>query len=420
MKKIVKNFALWTVLVMSLTLAGINYVHASQDYSKPPIVLQTKDVVANGLLKGEHYTIKNQAVNDGLINTYVLDTDYGPLTVESTAELMMRIDELNAISRMEEMDRKKVFGESLWKGVKAPFTLVVDLVKEPIDTGKAIGKGTGQFFSSVGRSIVSDDPDQDNVLKVAVGYDAAKRQFAYELGIDPYTSYEPVRDKLGQIARAAVAGGLTPRVAMAAIDSGVTTAMSISGTAKNMKELVRDNPPGALEKINRKKLEEMGVDTALIEAFLDNYAYNPQEKTLLVGELETMHGVKGRNLFIARADSAADESVALNNRLTAQMMAAYHVAVKPIENIQLIEGSPFLYTEDGRLVLLVDVDLVFWTKGLADKVNKFESSIKKLSNISGKEVWITGTFDKTARKAFKTRGWQVQENANAILLKKKP
>jgi hypothetical protein len=369
------------------------------------------------LLKGEHYTIKEQAVNDGFINTYVLDTDYGPLKVESTAELMIRIDELNAIAIMEEMDRKGVFGDAVVKGVKAPFKMVADLVKEPVDTSKDVAKGTGHFFSSVGRAIVSDDPDQDNVLKVAVGYDAAKRQYAYEFGIDPYTSYEPVRDKLGQISRASVAGGLAPRVAMAAVDHGVATAMSISGTAKGMKELVRDNPPGALEKINRKKLEEMGVDSSLTEAFLDNYKYNPQEKTLLVGELETMQGVKGRDLFIGGADLAADESMALYFRLMAQMMAGYHATVKPVERIQIINGWPVLYNKNGGLILPSSVDLVFWTKELEGKINKFESSIKKLSDISGKELWISGSIDDTARKQFEARGWKVKENANSILLK---
>jgi len=36
---------------------------------------------------------------------------------------------------------------------------------------------------------------------------------------------------LGKIARAAVAGGLTPKAAMAAIDHDVVLAMRISGTA---------------------------------------------------------------------------------------------------------------------------------------------------------------------------------------------
>ena len=221
------------------------------------------------------------------------------LTVESTAELLIRITELKALVIMEEMDRKKVFGDALVAGVKAPVKGAVELVKSPIETSKNIVKGTGRFLSNVGSSIFSDDPDQDNVVKVALGYDAAKRQFAFEFGIDPYTDYDPVVDRLGEIARAAVAGGLTPKEAMAAISHDVVLAMQISGTAYGMMQLVRDNPPNKLQKINKEKLEKLGVETSLIEAFLDNYRYNPQEETLLVGELDAMKGVKGIDVFIS-------------------------------------------------------------------------------------------------------------------------
>ncbi len=116
---------------------------------------------------------------------------------------------------------------------------------------------------------------------------------------------------------------------------------------------MRDNPPGALKGINRNKLEQMGLDDSLIEAFLDNYAYSPQERTLLIGELETMEGVKGRDMFIRRADVAADESMALYYRLVSQMMAAYHATVKPAERIHFINGTPFIHTKGGNPILSI-------------------------------------------------------------------
>ena len=84
-------------------------------------------------------------------------------------------------------------------GLKAPFQCAINLVKSPGETTKGIVKGTGQFLSSIGRSVVSDDPYQDNAFKVVVGYDTAKRAFAYDLGIDPYSSYEPAMSMLGRV-----------------------------------------------------------------------------------------------------------------------------------------------------------------------------------------------------------------------------
>ena len=46
------------------------------------------------------------------------------------------------------------------------------------------------------------------------------------------------------------------------------------------------------------------------------------------------------------------------------------------------------------------------------------SSIGKMADISGKDLWISGQLDNTARSRFEDHGWQVKENAGSILIKK--
>jgi len=418
MKKRTTLPALITLLLAHTISAWFNTAAHAALYTQPPISLKAQGTLPQNLLQGKNFKVETNVKNDGLINRYQLTTDYGPLTVESTAELLVRITELNALVIMEEMDRKKVFGDALVAGVKAPVKGAVALVTSPIDTGKDIIEGTGQFLSNVGSSIFSDDPDQDNVVKVALGYDVAKRQFAFEFGIDPYTDYDPVVDRLGEIARAAVAGGLTPKAAMAAVNNDVVLAMQISGATYGMMKLVRDNPPNKLEEINREKLKEMGVKESLIDAFLENYRYNPQEETLLVGELETMKGVEGFDVFISMANLATEETIALSYRIRAQMMAGYHANVAPVAHIQNVDGVIVASTKAGSLALFAPADYVFWTKKLEDKIKSFESSATKLGGVSVKELWLTGKMDTTARANFERYGWKVTEDAGKILIKK--
>jgi hypothetical protein len=390
----------------------------AEEYMQPPVTINAQDALPQNLLKGGNYKIEDKVENDGLINTYQLTTDYGPLKVVSTTELLIRITELNALVIMEEMDRKEVFGDALVEGTKATVKGVAELVTSPVETGKNIVKGTGQFLSNVGDSLFSDDPDQDNVVKVALGYDVAKRQFAFEFGIDPYTNYEPVVNRLGEIARAAVAGGLTPKAAMAAIDNDVVLAMRISSTAYGMMQMVRDNPPHKLEEINRAKLEKMGLQDSLIDAFVDNYRYNPQEETLLIGELESMKGVEGFDVFLSMASLANNERTALFYRSRAQMMAGYHSNVAAVARILNIDGVLTVLTKNGTVALLAPADYVFWTKKLDDKIKSFAGGIEKMDAISSKELWVTGKLDKTARANFESNGWKVKENANDVLIKK--
>lgn len=389
----------------------------AEDYANIPVILDMKDVGPKDIHDGKNYLIEPRVYNDGAINLYQLDTDYGPMNAESDALLRIRVTELNSMLIMEEMDRKKVFGDALVAGVKAPFQGAKALVTAPVETSKAIAKGTGQFFSNIGSAMFSDDPDQDNALKVAIGYDVAKRNFAYEFGINPYSTNEPVMARLGEIARAAVAGGITTKAAMAAADTDVMLAMRVTGTARNMQKLVRDNPPNKLTEINTEKLLKMKVPQEQVEVFLNNYNYDPYEETLLVGELETMGKVEHCAVFVSLVEKATTKRQAILYRHMAQMMAGYHRNIAPVSMLVNIAGVVTMQKKDGGLVVVTPVDYVFWTPKLEGKLKAFEETRSKL-NLEGSVEWmITGKLDSSVKQKFKAKGWKLSENAGESLYK---
>ena len=99
-----------------------------------PILLKASEVLPKDLLKGTNYTVKESVKNDGWFNVYELTTDYGPVTAQTTAELMNRISELRALAAMEEMNQAEEFGEGLVEGVKAPVRVIAKLATSPIKT----------------------------------------------------------------------------------------------------------------------------------------------------------------------------------------------------------------------------------------------------------------------------------------------
>ena len=407
------NVGIWGLicLVPSLSLA-------EPPVKNVPIMLKASQVLPTGLLKGKNYTVKESVKNDGLFNIYELTTDDGPLTVQSTAVLMNRISELRALAAMDEINQAKEFGGGMVEGVKAPLRGAANLVTSPIDTTKSIFTGTGQFLSNVGRSVVSRDPHQDNVLKTALGYDASKRGYAYEFGVDPYSSYEPMTTRIGQLARASVAGGVTVSMGMSFAGSGTFgVLLRSSATSDAMRQLVRDNPPGALEKINREKLEQMGVKESLIDGFLENYTFSPQEKTILVGELKSMKGVKGQDAFISLASTATDEATTLFWRRMAQMMAGYHANVSPVERIVNIGGWAFLQ-KGTKVVELSPVDYLFWTKDVKGITQKI-TAIREKMGVTLVEYWAAGQVDPQLKAFSESKGMKVMEHANNKLIKKK-
>ena len=379
-----------------------------------PIRLKASEVLPAALIKGPNYRISEIVQNDGVINTYQIDTGNGFFFVESNVALLEKINELRALAKLQQLERSGVFKDSLITGVKAPVKLAGDLVTSPVKTVGNVVKGTGSFLSNVGRSLFSSDPHQDNVVKVALGYDATKRKYAFEFMINPYSDFEPVIQRLGEVSRASVAGGILPRVAMAAIGGPVGTGLGLSSTARSMKLLVRDNPPGKLREINRDKLKKMGVSEQICEAFLDNYNYDPETTTILVGELETMKGVHGRNFFIAAASLADNRTSALLYRVTATMMADYHRLVAPAVHMGMISGRPFLTNRAGILVLPLPVDYIFWTQPVAAKLQLIDNGIARISGLRGKTLWLGGRIENRAGIEFTRRGWKLVQNVNAL------
>jgi hypothetical protein len=390
------------------------------EFQKVPITLKASEQLPKNVLTGPNYRIEANVKNDGFINTYRLTTDYGPLKVEGTSLLMERTNELKALSHMEEVEQTDTFAEALKKGATAPLRTAKGLVTHPVDTVSGIASGVGSWFEDIGNAITSDDPHQEGALSAAIGYAAAKRKFAYEYGINPYTRYEPVQDKLNKMARAAVVGGLTPKVAFGLIKKPVGTVLQVTGTADTMRQLVRDKSPAELDEINGEKLKAMGVEDSLAKDFLKNPYFDPQEETLLIGELEAMKNVKDRNNFIKMAAVAPDYKIARYLRERAQMTAIYNEKVAPVERIVAVQGVPLLHRKDGVIVVLAPLDYVAWTQKLWLKESKGSGTFNQLPGFSGKEVWITGAFDPVARKALEIEGWKVKEDfASKFLTEKK-
>lgn len=373
-------------------------------------ILKASKVLPRKIRVGPGYSVKDKVLNDGFINTYEVDSVYGSFKVESTALLMIRVDEINALQRMEKLKKSKVYKDALKEGVKAPLKTAKGLVTEPVETVSGTVTGIGRWFSDVGRSVVSSDPHQEGALKTAVGHAPAKRQFAYKFKVDPYSGYKPLQVELNGLAWAATGGGLTITAAFMAIQDTPGTVVRVTGTSAGMRKLVRDKSPAELAKINKKKLKAMGVADSLASAFLKNSFYNPQEETLLVGELESMKGVKGRDLFIRYASMADEESVALYMRLRAEMMAGYNDNVAPAVRIVDVNGSPYLQRRDGTIIGLFPLDHVAWTTALERKESAASASIDSLGGITGKELWIEGTVKREVKKVFERKGWKIKDN----------
>lgn len=183
-----------------------------------------------------------------------------------------------------------------------------------------------------------------------------------------------------------------------------------------MKQLVRDNPTVKLREINAGKLKNMGIPDNLAEAFLNNLSFDPYEETLLVGQLDTMSKVKGRDVFIARAGRAKTAHEAMLLRHQAEMMAGYHANVAKVASIANIAGVTTLKKTDGGLAVVLPADLMFLTENLNDRVGAFEQQV---GQGAAKELLVSGRFDTAAQELLMSKGWKTVEKVDRVLSKAK-
>ena len=344
-----------------------------------------------------------------------MDTDYGTASLVGREGLLTRIEELRAIEQLQEMKGTEVYGKALKSSAMGPMQTAKNLATEPGTTLRDIGRGLGGFLSDVGYAMVSDDPNQDNVAKTAAGFAAAKRQFAHGLGVSSYSGFQPLQDELSDVSWTSVGGGMTVTVAFSTLGGAGGAVVQYSGTAESMRALVRDNSPRKLQGINHDKLIGMGVKEDLAEALLNNFNYDPENATRLVGALASMEGVAGRELFIKVAVLQDQPYNARLMREWAELFAAYHANVQPVKAIVIAQTAPLLVLKDGQVMSIFPADYVAMDPTFE---KRYRSLVKELraQGLEPGEAWTTGKVDPALVPLLQDIGWKkVRGDANSLL-----
>lgn len=413
LKKVIYRISFVSCVLLSCLIVG--NPSFSQDFQKVPIMFKASEVLSQQWLQGPNFTVKETVKNDGVVSIYELDTNYGPLTVESSVLLLKRIHELRAIHKMEQLQRTDVFMKAAQGAATGPLATAKGLVEDPAGTVSAIGSGIGKFFSRVSDSITSDDPYKPGAVQSALGQAANKREFAYQFGVDPYTPYQPLQKILDSVAWTATGGSLTVKAAFSAIPGGAGTVVSLTGTADSLRSLIRDKTPMELQAINGQRLSAMGVSDSLSKVFLNNFSYDPSEQTLLVGELANMKGVKDRSMFIVAACNAQGETMAVFMRVMSQLMGLYNEKRGTVQRFVDADNLPLLQKKDGTVVAVLPLDYLAWTERFANKEKAVSEAIRKIPRVKGKEMFVVGSVNPQAKRALEARGWKVEDRfAEAI------
>jgi len=406
-----------SALVMVSLLAVVLPAFAQQGYEAPPVLSASK-ILPPELLSGPNHRVQERVTNDGYLNTYQIDSKFGTFTAVSTAVLRKRIGEINAMVVMEKIQGSKEYLDSIKESGLDAMTSALSLMTKPVQTISGAVQGLGAAFSRVGEGLFGAQRSQSEESKVKdlIGFSTTKRQYAFQFGVDVYSENQKLQDMLNRISWAGYAGSLTWSAAMAAVPGGAGIAMTVVGSNKLLNQVFQNTPPVELRKMNSEKLNAMGVNPEITDAFINNSIFSPREQTLLVHALGEMNGVADRGALVRLSLSSQNSTVALFRQRQAQMYAGYNKSVAPLESFISLGQFSASRTNNGALVFNLPVDYLVWTEPMAQLLTGANQLVNNLQGIKEKQVWLGGTLSPRARKEIASRGWQIHDHAEAQLM----
>jgi hypothetical protein len=391
-------------LVTSLALLTIPAF--AQGYENPP-TFSPAQVLPPDLVQGPYHQIVGPVTVQGFLNRYQLQTKYGTFTVDGTELLRMRVREVAATAALEQVNTAETVVASAGRTALKPIETAKDLVTAP---GKTVGeawKGVGGWFNRVDASMEATDPNREGTVASITGGSKARRKLAYDLGVDPYTTFPPLNAELKRVASASAVGETGVNIGLAFVTGGAGIAITVGGTTSTVREILRDKTAAELEQLGRVQLAQMGVSAATIDAFYATPGLTPTDKAVIVAAMLSLGSAADREVFIARTAEAKSYTEGFAYRRKAELTAAFAKRVAPVGSFFNVNGTPVMQTGAGA-VAIVPMDYVYWSPG-----------VDQLVSNTGKQgqIWITGSASPGATNALAARGWKVVPKAGARLEK---
>ncbi|MCB1008811.1 MAG: hypothetical protein KDB94_07935 [Acidobacteria bacterium] len=406
-------------------------------------------------MAGEEWKVAPEAENDGAFNTYVVESRFGNFEARGNAKVAMRGREVGALLELEKVSKSEVFLDAVKDSALGSIETVMAFATKPVETVKGIPKAVGRFFKKTKFQVeetyvdakqakakhdekaaaekereatASDDPeaaaareaekeakkdereDQAKAMakKEALDYlkiSGAERRWYAELGVDPYTDNQVLRDVVKSYARVE---GLTKFGMKFAGIPAIPGAREIRKTMN----LVWQTDPWELRLQNRNKLLAAGISEETARAFEDNPYLSLTQQTGFLAALEQMPGVKGRASLIARVIELESKDDGQQLFQATLLLARHHNGARLLAEI--LEGTelPVARSADGKLVAVLGADALFWTEPMSQAAAGF-AEVYRADPARVRELWVVGQASDRFKSESGKLGWTVHDRWQA-------
>ncbi len=383
-------------------------------------VLAGSELAPAALLKGPLHTVAEPITLDGFFGRFLIESKFGKFSVVGVNMLAVRVNELQAIEALQEVQKSRAFQDSLVRAASAPVQLVQSAVTDPLGTVENVGQGLGNVLGRIGflaRSGAQSVADSTSSVSPAVsrlppapagetipsaftgdpfGYNKARRDWARQLNIDPYTSNPVLRPLLDNASAASFAGSFAINTAIGAVSMGANL---VVGFDTDVRDAVWNQPPVDLARQNESRLLAMGVSGRATRDFLRNRWFTPSLQTALVISLTSLDNVAGVESVIRVAAQVQGETYVRFLVESVRMLGRYQQKEARLAKLRMSNMVPVGIADDGTLVVAAAIDYAYWDKTAAEFAQRKELKAKH------RVLLVAGMASDRAKLEFDKAGW---------------
>ncbi len=377
--------------------------------------LTAASLLASTPLVGEGYTIAPDVRTPDSYHVFTIASDFGTFEAEGLAQVEVRLQEIAALRRLDDLSKAGVFARSAGESLLKVGTGVVGAVTDPVATAKGIGGGVKRFGVNLGRRtkraverVTDDRPDGDKdddarvgdaaagAAKSLIGINGARRRWARRVGADPYTTNPVLKAELERVATVDVAGGIATSIAI--------PIPPIIGTTADVGNLVWGTDPEELRKLNEARASEIEASSEGARAFFRNRAFTLTMQTRLVAALAAV-GVPGLGDYLASAAEATDQREALFFVESAEMLQQEHEA-SPVASALTDSRALVARRPDGEAFVLLPLDWIRAAEPMTGEFRELAGRAREELGATSLRLKISGTMTEAATSALAGTGWR--------------
>ncbi|WP_417692299.1 hypothetical protein [Roseibium sp.] len=329
-------------------------------------------------LKGPGYELLPPARPEQGFRVYTLQEESGVVTLKGDGLALQRLKEISVLEGLRQAQTTESFMAGVKQAAGKPVDFVQNTVANPIGTAKDTAAGVGKVLSRISdgveKAVTGEITSAGDLARTLTGQAEARRELAFKLGVDPYTTYAPLAEALDNAATVSTAGSLGISAVLALVPGGL--AMRAVGATEDLREMVLEESREELMSRTRQALISQGIAAETTDRLLQNPHYTPTELAVIAYHLKDMGALKNKSVLVAQAADAEERGLAYAELRRIVLLLNYHRTVSPLSNMRLVSGLPVALSANGHALLALPYDTVAWTSEMASRLITIQAKLE--------------------------------------------